>query len=293
MNRPNRPPVSDFEQRSRPPLSDEEARLVQELIHEYCGLTYGLDSMFFLERRIGPRLEALGLRSYREYYHFLRYDPAGQAELEGAVERLTTHETYFFREQYQLDAFREEIVPMLHRQNEVRRQLTVWSAGCSTGEEVYTLAMLIREDPRFIGWNVRIVGSDLSRKVISQARRGVYGPSSFRTTERYYLRKYFQEFHGKYVVRDDVRSMCSFGQLNLVATDRFQALGACDAIFCRNVLMYLSSDARHRIVDSFYDTLRPGGFLLLGHSESLLNVTTRFELVHLTKDLVYRRPIES
>lgn len=277
--------------RNRPTLQGEDARLIQEIIHDYSGLSYGLDSAFFLERRIGPRLDALGLSSYREYYHYLRYDPNGSRELEDVVERLTTHETYLFREQYQLDAFRVEIVPELAQRLADRQRLTVWSAGCSTGEEVYTLAILLHEEERFRGWRIRVVGSDISRKVVAQARLGAYGPSSFRTTPPHYQTEYFAPRSGQYVIRDDIRNMCSFGQLNLMAVDRFPVVGECDVIFCRNVLMYLAADARERIVAAFYDTLRPGGYLLLGHSESLLNVTSRFDLVHLSRDLVYRRPL--
>ena len=276
---------------ARPAMTEGEARLIQETIVAHCGLSYGLDSTFFLERRVAPRLDALGLLSYEEYYHYLRYDPGGQTELETVVERLTTHETYLFREQYQLDAFRLEVLPELHRRLERQGRLTIWSAGCSTGEEVYTLAILMREDERFRDWQVRVVGSDISRKVVATARRGIYGPSSFRTTEDYFARKYFSQHDGKFRISDDVRAMCSFGQMNLVSTERFGVLGSCDVIFCRNVLMYLSAPARAKIVDAFFQTLSPGGYLLLGHSESLLNVTTRFDLVHLTKDLVYRRPL--
>ncbi len=271
-------------------MNEEEARLVQEIIHEYCGLSHGLDSTFFLERRLGPRLDALGLSSYREYYHYLRYDPGGARELEDVIERITTHETYLFREEYQLDAFRYEILPQLHEFHQRRKRLLVWSAGCSTGEEVYTIAILMRECGLFDEWLMRVVGSDISRQVVSHARRGAYGLSSFRTTDGMMQSKYFREQDGKFYVRDDIRAMCSFGQLNLLSTERFDVLGRCDVIFCRNVLMYLSGEARHRIVEAFYDTLNPGGYLLLGHSESLLNVTTRFDLVHLSKDLVYRKP---
>lgn len=274
----------------RPQLTEEESRLIQEVVLEHCGLSHGLDSSFFLERRVAPRLEALGLGSYREYYHFLRYDPGGADELEELIERITTHETYLFREQYQLDAFREEILPELFDRLRKRKRLLIWSAGCSTGEEVYTLAILLLEDGRFRDWNVRIMGSDISRIVISHARQAYYGPSSFRTTPPELQKRYFQEQMGRFRLRDDVRSMCSFGQLNLLQTERFRLLGACDAIFCRNVLMYLSAASRARVVDAFYDTLAPGGYLLLGHSESLLNVSTRFDLAHLEKDLVYRRP---
>jgi len=277
--------------RPRPPLEGEDARLIQEAIHAFCGLSYGIESNFFLERRIAPRIETLGLQTYREYYHYLRYDPAGPRELEDLIERLTTHETYLFREQYQLDAFRIELVPEIIASLGDKRRLTIWSAGCSTGEEVYTLAILLHEDERLADWRIRVIGSDISRKVVSQARAGSYGPSSFRTAPPRYQRRYFREHNGLFTVRGDIRSMCSFGHLNLMATDRFHVLGECDVIFCRNVLMYLSAEARERIVGAFFEVLRPGGYLLLGHSESLLNVTSRFDLVHLSRDLVYRRPL--
>ncbi len=274
-------------------ISEEETRLLQEIIQDYCGVSYGLDSGFFLERRLGPRLEALGLGSYREYYHYLRYDPGGADEMEELVERITTHETYFFREQYQLEAFTEEILDDLHTRLADRRRLGIWSAGCSTGEEPYTIAMLLMEDGRFNGWNVRVFGSDISRKVLAKARTAVYGTASFRTTEESLRRKYFNEMEGRFGLRDEVRNLCSFGQLNLLATERYRVLGPCDVIFCRNVLMYLGHEARHRVVEAFYDQLSPGGWLLLGHSESLLNVTTRFDIANLEKDLVYRKPLEA
>jgi chemotaxis protein methyltransferase CheR len=272
-------------------MTDDETRLLVEAIQEHCGVTLSINSGFFLERRLGPRIEALGLASYLDYYQYLRYDPAGPSEMEELIERITTHETYFFREQYQLEAFSEEILPQLAERLERQRRIQVWSAGCSTGEEVYTIAMLLLESGLFKGWNIRVMGSDISRKVLATARAAVYGENSFRTTTPLLRRKYFVEANGRWTVREDVRSMCSFGQLNLVSTERFRVLGPQDVIFCRNVLMYLSQEARHRVVEAFYDRLTPGGFLLLGHSESLLNVTTRFDLAHLQKDLVYRKPL--
>jgi chemotaxis protein methyltransferase CheR len=269
--------------------SPEEIRLMQEIINDHCGIAQGLDSQVFIERRLGPRLEALGLTSYREYYQYLRYDPGGPREMEELVERITTHETYLFREQYQLDSFSEELLPEIHERLRPRRRLAVWSAGCSTGEEVYTVAILLMEDSRFDDWSVRVAGSDISRKVVVQARRGCYGLSSFRTTSPQIRRKYFHETEGGYRIRDDVRNLCSFGQLNLLDIDRYKVLGQYDLIFCRNVLMYLSHEARQRVVDALHDALTPGGYLLLGHSESLLNLTTLFDLVHLSKDLVYQR----
>lgn len=270
-------------------ITPEECRLIQEVVQEYCGVTHGLDSGFFLERRVGPRLEHLGYSSYTEYYHFLRSGPDGRAELVTLVEQLTTHETYFFREEYQLDALREEILPELEQRLGGHKRLSIWSAGCSTGEEVYTLAMILLSDPRFRGWHVRVVGSDISREVLAKARAARYAERSFRTTPPEVRERFFELDGDRWRVRDEVRNLCSFAQLNLVETERYRILGACNVILCRNVLMYLASDARRRVVDGFYDALAPGGWLLLGHSESLLNVSTRFELAHLEKDLVYRR----
>ena len=271
-------------------MTDDETRLLVEAIQEKCGITLSINSGFFLERRLSPRIEALGLRTYLDYYQYLRYDPAGPREMEELIARITTHETYFFREQYQLDALSEEILPELSRRFSRQKRIQIWSAGCSTGEEVYTLAMLLLESQLFRGWDVKVMGSDISRKVVKTARAAVYGENSFRTTSSELRRRYFVESDGRWVVRDDVRAMCHFGQLNLLSTERFRVLGKQDVILCRNVLMYLSQQDRHNAVEAFYDCLNPGGYLLLGHSESLLNVTTRFDLAHLEKDLVYRKP---
>ncbi|WP_293273151.1 protein-glutamate O-methyltransferase CheR [Nannocystis sp.] len=270
-------------------ISPEETRLLQELILEHCGVNLGVDAGFLFERRLGVRLEALSLASFREYFHYLSYDLDGPAELEDCIERITTHETYFFREQFQLDAFRQEIIPQLVHGDAGGRGPAVWSAGCSTGEEAYTIAMLLAEAaPQAASL---VIGSDISRKVLATAQQGVYGPASFRTTDDAVRdRQFLPAGPGLWRVPPSIRRMCSFVHLNLLEVARYATLGRLDVIFCRNVLIYLSAPARHRIVEAFYDALVPGGFLLLGHSESLLNVTTRFDLVHLTSDLVYRRP---
>ncbi len=272
-------------------ITDEEVRLLQELVHDHCGLSTGVNDGFFLERRLGPRLRELGLKCFLDYYHLLRFDPGGDEELDEFVERITTHETYFFREQFQLDGFCNQVLPSLVDRLSARRSLAFWSAGCSTGEEAYTIAMLVREQPQLDDWNVRVIGTDLSRKVLGQARAGVYGPSSFRTTRADLRRRYFEEVPDGTRVCGAIRRLCSFRQLNLIRAAQYGSVGPVDAIFCRNVLMYLSGSARNQIIESFYDRLAPGGYLLLGHSESLLSTATRFEHVHLEKDLVYRRPL--
>lgn len=286
-DRPANGPIRGVEPPVRVRITAEEARLIAELIQDHCGVALGGDAAFLLERRLAPRLDALSLQTYLEYYHYLAYDLGGPAELAECVERVTTRETYFFREQFQLDAFQREILPALIARRGAA-PLTVWSAGCSTGEEAYTLAMLLAENAR---GGSRVIGSDISQRGVATALQGVYGPSSFRTTPEPLRERYFEPAAGgTWRVREAIRRMCNFVPLNLLDTARYAELGAFDAIFCRNVLMYLSTQARRRIVEGFYETLVPGGYLLLGHSESLISVSTRFDLVNLTTDLVYRKP---
>lgn len=273
-----------------PKLRSDELRLLRDLINAYAGIYFDDDARFILERRLRERLLALGLRSFAEYYHYLRFSSRGREELEEATEALTTNETYFYREDYQLRAFQNELLPRMAEEARSRRRLYIWSAGCSTGEEAYTIAILVAESGLFDGWEVRIYGSDLSRRCITTARRGIYGPSSFRVMPPELRRAYFDELPEGARVNDRIRSMCHFGHLNLMDADKTSIVGRVDAVFCRNVLIYFDPSSRRTAIDLFYERLLPGGYLLLGHSESLLNVSTAFELVHLREDLVYRKP---
>ncbi len=272
-------------------MSLEDFRLLRDLVYEHAGLVYDESALMLFDRRLGERLEALGLPSYQAYYKYLRFDAHNVAEMEEAVERLTTKETYFFRQEYQLRAFQSELLPRLEQANARSRRLLVWSAGCSTGEEAYTLAALILESQRFDGWDVRVIGTDLSRQCVAHARRGVYQSSSLRATSAKDRARYFLELSDGFHVTDAVKKLCQFGQMNLFESGRGNLVGRVDAIFCRNVLIYFDVRSRKRVIDNLYQRLSPGGYLMLGHSESLLNLSTAFELVHLRDDLVYRKPV--
>ena len=287
-------------------LRADEYRLLRDLVSERLGIWFGPDARLSLERRLRERLTVRGLTSYGDYYQLLKYSPLATEEWEEASELLTTHETYFFREDYQLRAFKNELLPMLAERGKNRRRLQVWSAGCSTGEEAYTIAMLVLESGLFEGWEVRVYGSDLSKKCIAAARRGVYGPTSFRTTNEEAKRTWFvpgsKQESGQAVgqvqggpeslgVSPAVRALCHFGKMNLLDEERTHLVGRCDVIFCRNVLIYFDGPSRKRVIEMFHERLVSGGVLLLGHAESLLNVSTAFELLHLKEDLVYRKPM--
>ena len=275
----------------KPRLDVEQFRLLRDLINEGAGLYFEDDSLFVFERRLTERLVQLELSNFDEYYNLLRFSVRGAAELDEAIERLSTKETYLFRQEYQLDSFELEVLPKLHRELNARRQLVVWSAGCSTGEEAYTLAILVDRTRLFEGWDVRVIGSDLSKRNVALARRGVYRESSFRTTSPDLRRAYFNEQEDGWAVSDRIRRFCHFAQLNLVDGARAAIVGRVHVIFCRNVLIYFDVASRRKVIDHLYERLAPGGYLFLGHSESLLNLSTAFELVHLERDLVYRKPL--
>jgi len=273
-----------------PIIREDEYRLLRDLVSTRIGINLASTSRQSVARRLRERLSVLNLASFTEYFQYLRFHPLARHEWEEAVELLTTNETYFFREDFQLRAFSDELLPMLHERNKQRRRLFIWSAGCSTGEEVYSIAILVHQSNLFSGWDVRIFGSDISRRCVATARRGVYGAASFRATPAELRSKYFVEQPDGAHIVDWIKPMCHFGQMNLLDEDKARILGRVDVVFCRNVLIYFDAHVRRRVIDIFHDRLYPGGVLLLGHSESLLNVSTAFELLHLKEDLVYKKP---
>jgi chemotaxis protein methyltransferase CheR len=271
-------------------IRPDEFRLLRDLVNEHAGLHFDDGSAFLFDRRLGERVAALDLSGFDEYYKHLRFNVRGRAELEEAIECLTTNETYFLRQEYQLTAFRDEILPVIAKSNAEKRRLVVWSAGCSSGEEAYSIAAMIHQSGRFIDWDVRVIGSDISKRSLSTARRGVYRANAFRGTPADFKAAYFTEREDGAHVIDWLRRVCYFGHLNLLDGLKAATLGRVDVVFCRNVLIYFDAGSRRRVIDNLYERLNPGGYLLLGHSESLLNLSTAFELVHLSSDLVYRRP---
>lgn len=270
-------------------LTEEEFRLIRDLIYNHCGLFFDDDSKYLLDRRLLQRLARHNLSGFREYYQFLKYDRKKEEEISDIMDLLTTNETYFFREAFQLRAFTEEIVPELMKLKQRERTLRIWSAGCSTGEEPYTIAMLLLEMGCFQGWRVEIVGSDISQRVVQHARKGIYTRSSFRATDERYIKRFFTETEGGYRICDQVRELVTISQMNLFDANRLALLGKMDVIFCRNVIIYFDQASKKRVIESFHNTLRGGGYLLLGHSESLMNISTAFALKHLKNDMVYQK----
>ena len=276
-----------------PRLKPEDFRLLRDLVNRHSGIYFEDSQLFVFERRLRDRLRVLSMTDFAQYYSHLRWGVGAAQELDETVDALVTNETYFFREEYQLRAFVRDVLPDLKARAEQqgRRRLVLWSAGCSTGEEVYTLAILLLRSGMFEGWDIRVFGNDVSRRVLAVARRAVYPAHSFRATPREYDEYFVPDPEGRRV-HPRVRALCQFGQINLLDRERASVLGRVDAIFCRNVLIYFDNESRKRVIETFFERLQPGGYLMLGHSESLLSLSTAFELAHLSSDMVYRRPVE-
>jgi chemotaxis protein methyltransferase CheR len=270
-------------------LPDDVFRLLRDAIYKRSGMWFADSSKYLLQKRLSPRVRELNFDSFQKYFYFLQYDPRSDAEYDSIYDLVTTNETYFFREPAQLTAFIEEIVPDLLSKKTLKK-IRIWSAGCSSGEEPYSLAMLLQEAGWFEHASFEIFASDINQQVLAKARKGHYRENAFRATDANVRERYFtRDADGSWRIKDEIRNRVQFGRLNLYDEARVSLLGHLDLIFCRNVIIYFDDSSKRVVVHNFYNRLIDGGYLLLGHSESLISLSTQFKLRHLKNDMVYQR----
>lgn len=273
-------------------LSDAEYRIFTDLVRDRCGLHFDQNTRFIVEKRVARLIQDSEHASVASYLFQLRSGPASEDEMASVIDLLTTNETYFFRERAQLEALVHEIIPdVLSQRSRAGRPVSIWSAGCSSGEEPFSVVMLAREAGLRPGRDLRVFASDISREVLAKARRGIYREASFRETEDRLRARYFAQKEGLTRISDEIKRDVDFMHLNLLDPSRLAMIGTMDVILCRNVIIYFDAETKRKLMDQFYDKMSPGGHLLLGHAESLINVSTNFELKHLERELVYRRPV--
>jgi chemotaxis protein methyltransferase CheR len=274
-------------------LSEIEFRLLRDLIHDRFGIFFQNEKYSLLRMKLYPRVVQLGLGSFRDYFNFLKFSDREGRELEKMISLITNNETYFFRESSQLLAFRDHVLPELKKQKSEtgEKRIRILSAGCSTGEEVYTLAILAFETGNFFwGWDLQILGLDVSESALEFARQGIYYPRAFRMTEADYLRNYFSANGSEnYKLKESIRKMTKFIAGNITNIETWKDLGEMDIIFCRNVLIYFSDDKIKQSANNFYQSLRPGGFLLLGHSETLTGIFADFKFRRFPGTVAYQK----
>jgi len=268
--------------------TEEETRLYCEFLLTHSGLHFERRNLKLLERGITNRMTAIHCASYRDYYDYLVEYRESRQELQKLLLHLTVGETYFFRYRAHFDALRQLVTGEL-----AGKPLRIWSAGCSTGEEPYSLAMIIMEAlPDWRKRDIRILATDINNRSLQRAREGVYRPWSLRATEPRYLDRYFSRVGDSYLIRDDVKQMVEFSHLNLQTATFPQPEGQfreLDVIFCRNVTIYFTLATTRQIIDKFAATLMPGGHLFLGHAEALTHVSTKFERVSRENGFYYRK----
>lgn len=274
-------------------MSLQEFSQIGAILATYAGFAFASSSIERVERRVRKRMLATEITDYPNYIAVISgHDQAGIEERQALVETLTVHETYFFREPRQLRAIEQEVLPDLISLRAQEQRLRIWSAGCSSGEEPYTLAMLLQQRHALKLWDLHIVGTDISHKVLRKARDGCYPANSFRAEELIDRSRFFTARGERKCVNDSVKRLVTFRQENLIeAAQRDQPEQVFDLILCRNVFIYFDRSVQQRLAALFWRSLRPGGYLLLGHAESLLGSSTDFNVVTLRDDLVYQRPI--
>ncbi|MDR2161391.1 MAG: protein-glutamate O-methyltransferase CheR [Desulfovibrio sp.] len=274
-------------------VSQEEFLQLRDFIYEKCGIYIAENRKYLIENRLSNRIKELNLKTFGEYYYYLRFDGNRQSELIKLFEVITTNETSFYRNPPQLRIFQEaELMTVLDKLRKTgTRKLRIWSAGCSTGEEPYTLAIILNETLKaeLPSWDIRITANDLSEAVLAAARKGAYNEYALRTTPAAVIDRYFTKDGANFLIDPKLKRLISFVSINLSDKNQVRRVERSHIIFCRNVIIYFDDEMKKQIIEFFYDNLLPGGCLFIGHSESLHNISRAFKPEHHSGTIIYRK----
>jgi chemotaxis protein methyltransferase CheR len=274
---------------------DPVFRQIRDLVYKVSGIYQAEEKLYLLADGCGRRMKNAGVRTPRDYWDALTAQPSRDGELRHLLNEITIGETCLFRSPPQLDALRKVILPELvnEKSKQITKRLRVWSAGCSTGEEPYTLAMTLLEESEqtLKGWGIEILATDLNDRSIETAKAGIYGDYALRNTTDYYKAKYFTRIEDKKLqVRPEVKKLTAFSRLNLQDNSRMLFMKGMDLIFCCNVLIYFDGASKSKVINHFFTNLNFGGYFFLGTSESLMKLSDQFHLVHFPGTIAYWKP---
>jgi chemotaxis protein methyltransferase CheR len=293
------PHVQNSVRASPPPRTggpvDPVYRQIRDLVYNVSGIYQLEEKLHLLAEACLRRMKELGLAAPRDYRDTLAADSGREGELRNLLNEITIGETCLFRSQPQLDALRKVILPEFlgQKAKQKAKKLRLWSAGCSTGEEAYTLAMTMLEEGEGLlkGWQVEIIATDLNDRSIEAAHAGIYGDYALRNTSDYFKRKYFVPVEeNKLQVCPEVKKRVTFSRLNLKDDSEISSMAGVDVIFCCNVLIYFDGPSKSRVVEHFFNNLNFGGYFFLGMSESLFRLNDEFHLVHFPGTIGYWKP---
>ncbi len=269
-------------------LTASEFQQISDLVYHHCGINLHKGKHELVQARIARQLRSKGLKTFAEYMRMIQADTTGR-EFSALIDVISTNLTSFFREQQHFSYLSETLLPNLIKEKNTERSLRAWSAGCSSGEEPYSIAMTVADAIEGHGnWDVKILASDISRRMLATAEAGIYDISRAKAIPVHFRAKYFRPFGGTgeaaYQATAAIKSVIRYRYLNLI--ERWPFSGPFDFIFCRNVMIYFDKPTQEKLVRQFHDRLAPGGMLFTGHSESLSGLDHRFEYVQPT---IYRR----
>ena len=272
--------------------TDADLTRVCEFVYRRTGLVYGDNKRYYVERRVALRMRATGASDFATYYAKLGLD-AGEAE--ALVNAFTVNETYFYREKHQLQTLSGAVLPIVTTNKGPGESIRIWSMPCATGEEPYSIAIWLLENwPLVDAYNVEIVGSDIDTDVLDAARAGEYGARALASLPDDLKARYFEPAGPEsWELIQDLRESVRFTAANLVDSASLAAQGPFDIIFCRNLLIYFDAASREVALDNLYRALASGGFVFLGHTESLAKVSERFIVTRFKESIAYRKPVDA
>lgn len=273
-------------------ITDEEFRKFQEFFYRKTGIHFTEAKRYFVDKRILERIAATGSGGFRDYFTFMRFQASGE-EIQHLVNAMTVNETYFYRESYQFECLARSILEEISRRRAPGERIRIWSLPCSTGEEPYSLAIWLLENwHRVEDYEIEIIASDIDTNVLAAARKGMFGGRSVQNLSAEVKRRYFHaRGDGQYEIIADLRGSIDFTTVNISSAEEMRRYRDVDVVFCRNLLIYFDDLSRRQAAELMWDSLAPGGFVCLGHSESMSRITSLFTVRKFPDAIVYQKPL--
>ena len=275
-----------------PQMTEDEFRRLAEFLYRRTGMVFTESKRYYVERRVWERMDATSSPSFSVYFAYLRSEI--RDEVEHLINAFTVNETYFYREDHQLACLTADLLRERVTAKRPGDPIRIWSVPCSTGEEPYSIAIWLLENWKDVDtFDIEIVGSDIDTRVLDAAAEGIFGKRALMKLSPELIARYFHELDNEqWQILDDLRQSVRFSRVNLIETKETRPQGRFDVIFCRNVLIYFDDESRRVAAENLYDNLLPGGFICLGHTESMSRISPLFEVCRYSEAIVYRRPEE-
>lgn len=274
-------------------IGNEDFQKFREFFYRKTGINFDSSKRYFVDKRLGERIEATQSGSFRNYYTMLRFQ-ASNEELQALTNLMTVNETYFLREEFQFECLVNSLLPEIISLKKDKSPIRIWSIPSSSGEEPYSIAMYLLE--RWAGikeWDVEIISSDIDTGILQKARTGRYSDRAVQFVPSQWLKKYFTGREDEHQLCDAIRQSVEFTRVNLMEQAETRAYRDFDIIFCRNLLIYFDDISRKSAAETFYDALKPSGYICLGHSESMSRISSLYKVRKFPEAVIYQKPLEA